>query len=222
MLKISAKIRDKVKKGVNFLRGKNLVPAVLYGPKIKNLNLEVNSKDFKKAHEEAGESLLVALSVDGHKDFLVLIHDIQLDPISGDPIHVDFYQPALTEEIEIAVPIVVEGQAPAEKNLGGTLVKNISEIEIKALPQKLPKEIKVNVEKLATFEDYILVKDLQVPEGVKILRDGEEILISVSPPEKVEEEAKEKPAEEAGEKEGEAGKKTEEKKKTETKKEESK
>ena len=81
------------------------------------------------------------------------------------------------------------------KNLGGTLVKNISEIEVKALPQHLPKEIKINVEELKTFEDKVLIKDLQLPEGVKILRSPEEIIAHVAPPEKVEEELQ-KPIEE--------------------------
>jgi len=74
-------------------------------------------------------------------------------------------------------------------------VKNISEIEVKALPQHLPKEIKINVNGLETFEDKVLIKDLQLPEGVKILRSPEEIIARVAQPEKVEEELK-KPIEE--------------------------
>ena len=74
-------------------------------------------------------------------------------------------------------------------------MKNISEIEVKALPQHLPKEIKINVNGLETFEDKVLIKDLQLPEGVKILRSPEEIIARVAQPEKVEEELK-KPIEE--------------------------
>ncbi len=93
------------------------------------------------------------------------------------------------------IPLIIEGVAPAVKNLGGTLVKNILEIEVKALPQSLPKEIKINVGGLETFEDKVLIKDLQLPAGVKILRNLEEIIARVAPPEKVEEELK-KPIEE--------------------------
>ena len=106
--------------------------------------------------------------------------------------------------------------------MGGTLVKSISEVEIKALPQNLPHEIKVEISSLKTFEDEILVKDLKVPEGVKILRKPEEIIASVLPPEKVEEEL-EKPVEEKVEeveKVGEKEKKEEEEEKEEEKRSE--
>ena len=196
MLTLTAKIRKELGKKVKFLRKQEILPAVLYGPKIKNLNLEVDLKEFEKIYKEAGESSLISLNVEGKKQkFLVLIHQIQFHPITGKPIHVDFYQPSLEEEIEATVPIIFEGEAPAVKTLEGTLVKNISEIEVKAKPTNLPKEIRVSIEKLKTFEDSIKISDLKLPEGVKILRDPEEIVALVTPPEKVEEEL-EKPIEE--------------------------
>ena len=173
------------------LRKKELIPAVLYGPGIKNLNLGVGLREFKKAYKGAGESSLISLEIEDQKKFLVLIHDIQLESVSGKPIHIDFYQPALKEEAEIMVPIVFDGEAPVVKNMGGTLVKNISEIEVKALPQNLPKNIKVDIGALKNFEDIISVGDLKIPEGVRVSREAGEILVSVSAPEKVEEEIKE-------------------------------
>jgi len=217
MLSLTAKIRKKVGKKVKALRKEGILPAVLYGPKIKNLLLQLEEKEFEKIYREAGESSLISLeveasstsadeasvdkptsakaSVDRAGKFLVLIHDIQRDPVTDKVIHIDFYQPSLKEETEIVVPLIFEGEAPAVKELNGTLVKNIQEIPVKALPQNLPHEIKVNIESLKTFEDDILVKDLKVPEGVKVLKDPEEIVASVSPPKKVEEEL-EKPIEE--------------------------
>jgi len=76
----------------------------------------------------------------------------------------------LTKEIEADVPLVYEGQSAAVIDLGGTLVKNISEIKVKALPIDLPREIRVNVAKLATFEDTITVKELVVSEKVELLK----------------------------------------------------
>jgi len=196
MLILSAKIRKIQGKKVKTLREKGVLPVVLYGPKIKNENLEVSLKDFEKILNEAGESTLISLETEGKKEKnLVLIHEIKFDPMSGKPTHADFYQPILTDEIQVKIPLIIEGEAPAVKNLGGTLVKNISEIEVRALPQHLPKEIKINVGGLETFEDKVLIKDLQLPEGVKILRSPEEIIARVAQPEKVEEELK-KPIEE--------------------------
>lgn len=119
---------------------------------------------------------------------LVLIHDIERDPIVGNPIHIDFYQPNLEEEIEAKVPLIFEGEALAVKDLGGTFVKNVSQVVVKAKPQNLPKEIKVAIGSLKTFEDSIMVKDLPVQEGVKILGDLNNIVAFVAQPQKIEEE----------------------------------
>jgi len=194
MLVLSAKIRKEVGKKAKNLRKKGILPVVLYGPKIKNLSLEVNLREFEKIYQEVRESSLISLIVKPTK-FLVLIHEVRLDPLTGKPIHVDFYQPRLEEEVEVSILLVFEGEALAVKDLGGTLVKNISEVEIKAKPQNLPHEIKVNIAKLRTFEDNVLIKDLPVPKEVKILKGPEEIVAQVTPPEKVEEEL-EKPIEE--------------------------
>ncbi len=195
MLSLSAKIRKELGKKSRALRKKGVLPAVLYGPKLKeNLLLELDEKKFEKVLKEAGESSLISLEAGG-KVYLVLIHEIQLTPLTEKVIHVDFYQPSLKEEVEVTVPLVFEGVAPAVRDLGGTLIKNIQEVTVKALPQNLPHEIKVNVEKLKTFEDNILIKDLIMPRGGKILKEAEEIIALVSPLEKIEEELA-KPVEE--------------------------
>ncbi|MCH8741737.1 50S ribosomal protein L25 [Patescibacteria group bacterium] len=226
MLTLSAKIRKTSGKKTKTLREKGLLPAVVYGPKIEALSLELDYKEFEKIYKESGESSLISLEVENKKEkSSVLIHDIQQDPLSDKIIHVDFYQVPLSKEVDVKVPLIFEGIALAVKELGGTLVKDISELEVKSLPQHLPKEIKVDISKLKTFEDHILIKDLKLPEGIKILKDPKEIVANVSPPEKVEEEL-EKPIEEkvdevekvAAERELSRGLEEKEEKKEETKK----
>ena len=213
MLSLSAKIRKEFGKKVKVLRKKGILPGVLYGPKIETSPLEIDLKEFEKIYKEAGESSLISLEID-KKKFLVLIHEVKLDPLTEKPIHVDFYQPSLEEKVTAEVPLVFEGEAPAVKDLGGTLVKNISEVEVKALPQNLPHEIKVNIDRLKTFEDSILIKDLIVSKEVKILKEPKEVVVAVSPPEKVEEEL-EKPIEEKVEEVEKVEEKAEEKEKEE-------
>ncbi len=193
---INLKAKQRKEKDLMKLRAQGKVPAILYGPKVKNLNLEIDLKEFDKVYNEAGESSLISLDIGGQKEkFLVLIHDIQINALTEKSIHVDFYQPDLKKEVESTVPLVIEGEAPVIKELGGTLIKKISDIEVKALPQDLPREIKVDISNLKTFKDNIVVKDLSVSSKVKILKDPEEIIITVSAPQKVEEEL-EKPIEE--------------------------
>lgn len=189
MLSLSAKIRKTFKRKNKKLRKEGLVPAVLYGPGMKNLNLEVNLKEFEKILEKAGESSLISLDIDGKKHS-VLIHDIQRDSLTGKPIHVDFYQPSLKEKVEVRVNLAFEGESPAVK-MGGTLVKIFEELEVKAIPENLPKEIRVDISKLKNFHDAIVVADLELPKGVEVMRDKNDVIARVLPPEKTEE-AKEK------------------------------
>ena len=185
MLSLSVKIRETIGRKVRDLREKGILPGVLYGPKTKSLSLEINAKEFDKIYKLVGKSSLFSLNLEG-KETPVLIHEMKKDPLTENPIHVDFYQPNLKEEIEAEIPLVFEGEPLAVKSLGGTLVRNIQEITVKALPQNLPHEIKVNTEVLNTFDDSILVKDLILPKEVKVVRDGKDIVALVARPEAVE------------------------------------
>jgi len=194
MIKIEAQKRELPGKKV---RRENGLPGVLYGPKVKNISLKLDPKKFERLYKEAGGSSLISLEIEDKK-YLVLIHEVKNHPLTGKPIHVDFYQPILTEEVEASVPLVFEGESLAVKDLGGTLIKEIQEIEVKALPEKLPHEIKVDISALETFENEILVKDLSIPADVKIEKEPTDIIALVTPPRK--EEELEKPVEEEAEK----------------------
>lgn len=189
MISLQAKTRNKFGRQTKTLRKKGVLPAVLYGEGIKeNITLEVKEKEFERVFKEAGESSLVQLEVNSEQHE-VLIHQIARDPLSGKFVHVDFFCPSMKKEIEAEVPLVFEGASPAVGDLGGILVKEIQTAEVKGLAHNLPREIRVNIGKLKTFEDRVLVKDLTVPEGVSILRAPEEIVALVTPPrEEIEEE----------------------------------
>ena len=185
MITLIAKIREKTESSPL------LIPAVVYGNKIKNVNLFVNTEEFKKVFSETGESSLVSLQIEGEKEpRAVLIHEIQQDYVTGKFTHIDFFQASLTEEVEVEVPLVFEGISLAIKDLGGTLVREIHEIEVKALAQDLPHDIKVDISGLNTFDDEITVKDLNLPKGVRALKGPNEIVAKVVAPSKIEEELK--------------------------------
>lgn len=187
MISLLAKTRETTGKKNSLLMGEGRIPAVVYGNGLKNSLVDVDEKDFKRVLKEAGESSLVELLI-GKEKKPVLVHEIQKDPVTDRIIHIDFFQPNLKEEVEVEIPLVFEGVAPAEKDLGGTLNKNTLEITVKALPQDLPHEIKVNIESLKTFEDHILIKDLVMPKGVVVLKNPEEIVAAVLAPQNIEEE----------------------------------
>ena len=196
MISLNAKIRKEVGKKTKVLKNAGKIPAVVYGHGIKNISLEVNSEEFRKLFEKTGESSLVNLKIEAEtKERPVLIHDIQRDPVNDKVIHVDFYQASLKEEAEVSVPLIFEGVSAAVKDLGGTLIREAQEIKVKALPQNLPHDIKVDISSLVTYGDEILVKDLIVPAGVKIMKDAKDMVAKAVPPAKVEEDL-EKPLEE--------------------------
>jgi len=193
MLSLISQRRNKEEK-VRLLREEGIIPAVLYGPKNQPVSLKVGEKEFAGIFKEAGGSSLINLEVEDKKS-PVLIREVQRDPLRGGVIHVDFYQPPLDKEIEVMVPLVFEGEAPAVKDLGGTLMRNIQEVEVKALPQNLPHEIMVDISGLATFEDKVTIKDLKLSGEVEILREPEDMVAQVVTAQDVESEL-EKPVEE--------------------------
>ena len=222
VLELKAQIRKDTGRKLKTLREKGFIPAVVYGPGHKSNSIQLDYGNFKKVFEEAGESTLIKLKIDEHAKN-VLIHDVSIDPVDGKFIHVDFYQVVMDKIIKTHVPLVFEGEAPAVKNLGGVLMKNLTELEIEALPKNLPHEIKVDISFLDSFDKHIRVKDLNLPEGVKILEKFEELVVSVIPPRSEEElKALEEKLETKIEEVEKIGEKTEEYSTTEGKEEETK
>ncbi len=186
-INLKSKTRDVVGKKVKKHRKVGLVPAVVYGRKIKPQNLWVNFLDFEKVYRQAGESTIIELDIDDKSKANVLIQDIQADPLSGKFRHIDFFQVRMDEKIEAGIPLEFIGESPAVKELGGVLIKNLDEIPVTCLPADLPSKFKVDISKIKTFEDHFAIKDLDISEKIKVLIDPETIIAIVSPPRSEEE-----------------------------------
>lgn len=186
-LTLQAKTRTIMGRKTYQLRNEGIIPAVVYGVGTEPLNIEVDLKAFTKALKTAGESTLVELTVDGAKALHVLIQDAQTDPLRDEFTHADFRAVDMNKKIEAEVKLAFIGESPAVKGLGGTLVRPIDEIRVRALPKDLVSHIDVDISSLATFEDQILVKDLPVPSGVEILEDENAAVALVAAPRSEEE-----------------------------------
>ena len=201
MLELLVKIRSELGRQATKVREQGFIPAVLYGQKVKNLNLSVNYNNFEKIYKEAGESTLIKIKVkDGEakKERVVLIHDVTKDSVSDRFIHIDFKQIKMDKAITVEVPLIFVGESEAVKSEGGVLIKSIQAVEIKALPQDLIHEIEVDISTLKTFDDNIYIKDLKIPDKIKLTAGLEEVVVSVTPPRTQEEleELEETPIEE--------------------------
>lgn len=174
-------------------RGEGKIPAIIYSKGKESLPIFVHLKEFKKAWKKAGESAMIELKQENSDQIdNVVIKDIALDPVSDEPIHVDFYKVEMDKPIIANVSLIFEGVAPAVKELGGSLVKVMHEIEIEALPKDMPHEIKIDIGQLLRFEDRITVGDLDLPLNVKPLAKEEEIVALIEEPKAEEEVVEEK------------------------------
>jgi len=169
------------------LRLTGQVPAVVFGKGRESLSVQVEAKAFETLYRAAGRTTLVNLQIDGGRPTSAIIKSVQRHPLSGRALHVDFFLVDLTQEMEVEVPLVFQGEPPAIELTGGTLMTPISQIRVRALPAEMPHEITVDVTPLIDLEAAIHVSDLVVPDNVHIQADGDELLARVIPP-RVEEE----------------------------------
>jgi len=188
MLTINAEKREVFGKRLKNSRKEGKLPVVVYGPnKKESSSYFVDTVNFKKIWEEAGESTIINLNnPEGDTD--VLIHEVSFHPVSGEPLHVDLYALDTNKSVTVSIPIEFEGVAPAVKNLGGILVKVMHELEISVLPKELPQEIVVNLSSLEGFDDQIQAKDLPLPPSAKLEVSEEEVVASIAQPKEEEEE----------------------------------
>ncbi len=180
MKKVSLQVNERkvLGKKVKKLRKEGLLPANVYGKEVKSLAVELPTKEFEKTFKEVGETGLVELKVDGQMK-PVLIHNVQYDPVSHEPLHADFYQVNLKEKVKTSVPVSFVGEPQAIINKVGILLEQISELEVEALPTDLPENIEVNVEKLANVDDQITVAEIKAPAGVTILSDASQVVAKI-------------------------------------------
>ena len=178
MFSIKAKKRDNTIK-LDVLRKGGEIPAVFYGAGKENTPISVSNIEFKKVWYKAGESSAVKVVVDG-KEIDVLIYEVQTDPVTDEPIHIDFLAIDMNKKIKVKVPVEFEGVALAVKSGIGTLVKVLHEVEIEALPKDLPHSLIVDISKLATVEDQILVSDIKLPNGVIVINKENDVVASIA------------------------------------------
>lgn len=177
MFAIKSKPRDAGAK-LGVLRKSGEIPAVFYGVGQKATSISVPAIDFKKIWREAGESS--AVKVETSKGAIdVLIHEVQVDPVTLEPIHVDFLAIDMNKKIKVKVSLVFEGVSDAVKNGVGNLVKVLHELEVEALPADLPHDLKADLSKLATLNDQILVSDIKIPSGVAVMNQPTEVVASI-------------------------------------------
>ena len=181
---LTAEIREGVgKEKAKKLRSKGLVPAIFYGPRSQSISLVIHSKDLAKVLQtEAGENVLIDLDIrkgDQSDRKVVMLKDIQIDPLQRITLHTDFYEVTMDQMVTVEVPIHLVGK-PEGTKMGGILEQVRRAIEIQCLPTNIPKSIDVDVTPLK-IGDSIHVQDIQV-EKAKIISETNFTIATVVPP----------------------------------------
>jgi large subunit ribosomal protein L25 len=169
-------------KAVARLRREGRLPAVVYGHGVASTNVSVDSHEFELLRRKAGPNTLIDLTVDGKRPNPVLVHDIQVHPVSRKPLHIDLFLVRMTEELTVDVPLVPIGVSPAIEEANGTLIHATESVRVRALPDHLPQSIQYSIESLVDFETAIHVRDLDIPSDVTLLNDPDDLVARVMQP----------------------------------------
>jgi large subunit ribosomal protein L25 len=188
-IELEAQKREEFGKKLKAIRKQDLVPAVVYGKKIKPVSIAIDKKNFIKTilRSEAGMNAIVSLKVAGEKGkaIPVLTHAVQRDPLTDDILHIDFRHIVMDEAIRTRVPVELTGVPMGVKESGGVLVAGLREVEVECLPTDIPDKYVIDVSALM-IGDSLHVSDLTQVAKVKILTIPTEMVANCSPPTKEE------------------------------------
>ena len=178
-MQLQATPRTVTGKQVNRYRKENKIPGILYGKSLeKSLPVFFDKNTFLKVYKETGKSLPVTIKGDGI-DHLVLIHTIALNPVTTMLSHVDFLVVKKGEAVHAEVELRFISESPVEKAKTGRVNELLSTVQVYADPTKLPKYIDVDMSTLVHIHDVIFIKDLKLPDGVKVENDIDQAVITV-------------------------------------------
>lgn len=179
---VAAQPRTDTGKNVNRrLRASERIPGILYGSKKEPRAVTVSPKELLQILRSAsGENTLFDLELEGDRR-KVILKEFQVQPVSGDLLHADFFEVALDKEIEVSVHIELVGTPIGVKNQGGVLDFITRELELECLPTDIPDKISVDVSGLE-LNKHLRVSEVTLPEKVRLLTDQDVVIAHVVVP----------------------------------------
>lgn len=184
--------REKTGKNENGrLRKAGYVPCILYGPELKeNVQGKLNMREVQRIASKRWESLRLTVKLPDGSEEMCIIRELQKNPITDQPLHVDFLRLLKGHKITVNIPVEATGREVSPGVKDGGVLEVIHELEVETLPQSIPDVITVDVSALKVG-DAIHVKDLKLPENVEVLAEPDEIVAIIATSRGVEESAPE-------------------------------
>ncbi len=167
-------------KKVKRLRRSGLLPATVYGKGVEPIAVQVDVRSFQAIYRRAGRTSLIELHIAGHPPLTAFIHALQRHPVTRNIIHADFRAVDLRQEVEVAIPLHIEGKSPLVESGEAVLNQVLSAVEIRALPTAIPAHLTVDISMLDSFDKSIHARDLTLPHGVTLVTPGDELVVGLA------------------------------------------
>ena len=178
-MQLNASTRELLGKRSRRLYRQGKLAAVVYGHNSKPTALVLDRLEFQKVFVKSGRTHLVDLVVDKDRAEKVLVREIQTHPRRLGPIHVDFYAVSLEEKITVEVPVHLTGESAAVKRGDADILQPIHSLRVECLPTDIPASFEVDLTPLEDIEAELRVSDLNVPKGVTVLLEPDELVVKI-------------------------------------------
>lgn len=165
------------------------IPSIVYGGDKAPQTVSVESIPLLKKLRDEGRNTIISLDIDNGETVDVMVHDYQKDPLKGDVTHLDFYVVDMSEEMDVEVVLHLEGDPVGVKE-GGILQQPIYELQVRAKPRDIPESITIDVSALE-IGDSMSVEELTVDGDYEFIDEPDATLVTILPPETIEEEEEE-------------------------------
>ena len=176
-LELAVDVREALGKKARFLRREGITPANIYGRNLDSVALQLHSADLVHALSQAGRNAVLAVKVKGEKKPRpAVIRNVQRHPVTDHIVHVDFLQVDVTRAITSDVQVVLVGESPLPKT-STVISQTLSSIQVSGLPMDIPSSVEADISVLVEVDQSILVSDLQLPEGVEVLTDTDQMVV---------------------------------------------
>jgi len=170
---------DRGKNAARRLRGKGLIPAVVYGGKGDAMAVAVDPKVLLRVlRSETGRNTILKLDLGAEGKTSAILKQWQLDPVKESFLHADFYRIAMDVALQVKVPVAVKGEARGVKTDGGILELIMRFIEVECLPGDIPERIEIDVTDLG-INDSLRISNVLVNAKIKILEDADQVVVHV-------------------------------------------
>jgi large subunit ribosomal protein L25 len=183
-VEITANLRQGRGKGpARRMRRQGRVPATFYGPAQSALAIDVDAKEFstRVANLEGSHLIRLQSSASEISGRVALLRELQVHPVSGAVLHADLLEVDLTKKLVVKVPLHLTGKAIGVTQQGGILQPVMREVSVECLPNDIPEFLEVDVSELS-IHDSLHIADIKPPEGVTVVSETNETLVTVLPP----------------------------------------